>query len=486
MKQISKRLFGIFLVIIMVVSMAPNNVFKASATTATQSTITTGDIITYGSYPQTKVTDNALITALKAQTLQSDNTVTYGGAKYKWVYFSKYASYYGGTTTNLDYTYQDDNGYYINTAYWFKYEPLQWRVLSNTNGELFVMANKILDSRAYNQVNTNVTWETCTMRTWLNNDFYKTAFNSTEQARIETSTVMNANNLWYGTNGGNSTNDKLFLLSYSEVMNPEYGFDSIFSANDTARMAQSSDFAKSNGLYVDNETFINPLAQSIWWLRSPGKNPYYAGVGCIGGFVDIGDYYIILEPAVGIRPAFRINLSAISTSSITLSKTSASLLAGKTLQLSATILPTNATNKAVSWSTSNTSIATVSSTGLVTVKAVGKATITCTAKDGSGKKATCVTTVIPKTPTSVKAARASSTSVKVSWAAVTGATGYVVYRYNPATKTYANIKTVTAASYINTGLKKGVTYIYKVRSYKTVSGVNIYSGYSAAASAKTY
>jgi hypothetical protein len=278
MKQISKRLLGAFLAIIMVVSMVPNSI-KASATNAsTQSAITTGSIITYGSYPQTKVTSSSLISALNAQTLQAGNTVIYGGSKYKRIYFTQYTDYWGGTTTDPGNTYQDDNGYYINTAYWFKYEPLQWRVLSNTNGELFVMADKILDSRAYNQVDTNVTWETCTMRSWLNNDFYNTAFNSSEQARIETSTVVNANNPWYGTSGGNNTNDKLFLLSYGESMNPAYGFSSS-TGSDTAREAQGTDYSRSQGLYVYSGSSYDE--NSHWWLRSPGKDP--GGAGVVGG-----------------------------------------------------------------------------------------------------------------------------------------------------------------------------------------------------------
>ena len=82
---------------------------------------------------------------------------------------------------------------------------------------------------------------------------------------------------------------------------------------------------------------------------------------------------------------------------ITLNRISASIEKGKTLQLKATVTPDNATNKAVTWTSSNTKIATVSSTGKVTAKAAGTVTITCTAKDGSGKKATCKITVYNNT-----------------------------------------------------------------------------------------
>ena len=89
----------------------------------------------------------------------------------------------------------------------------------------------------------------------------------------------------------------------------------------------------------------------------------------------------------------KANVTNIKVTKVVLSKSAASLERGKSLQLVATVTPTNATNKAVVWKSSNTKVATVSSTGKVTAKAVGAATITCTAKDGSGKKATCKITV---------------------------------------------------------------------------------------------
>lgn len=79
---------------------------------------------------------------------------------------------------------------------------------------------------------------------------------------------------------------------------------------------------------------------------------------------------------------------------VTLNKTSTTLSIGGTEQLTATITPSNATNKTVTWSSNNTNIATVSSTGLITAKAAGNATITVTTQDGN-KTATCTVTVTP-------------------------------------------------------------------------------------------
>lgn len=83
---------------------------------------------------------------------------------------------------------------------------------------------------------------------------------------------------------------------------------------------------------------------------------------------------------------------------ITLNTTTASLSVGQILQLTPTISPSNATDKSVTWTSSNTTVATVSSAGLVTAKAAGNATITCKANDGSNKQATCTITVNEETP----------------------------------------------------------------------------------------
>ena len=83
----------------------------------------------------------------------------------------------------------------------------------------------------------------------------------------------------------------------------------------------------------------------------------------------------------------------IKVSKIALNKTGATLMKNETLDLKATVTPSNAANTAVTWKSSNTKVATVNSRGKVTAKSPGTATITCTAKDGSGKKATCKITV---------------------------------------------------------------------------------------------
>ncbi len=85
------------------------------------------------------------------------------------------------------------------------------------------------------------------------------------------------------------------------------------------------------------------------------------------------------------------------------------------------------------------------------------------------------------TPSSVKAAPVTYSSIKVTWSAVTGASGYVVYRATSSTGTYASVGTATSTSFTNTSIATGITYYYKVRAYRLVGSTKVYSSYSAAA-----
>lgn len=98
----------------------------------------------------------------------------------------------------------------------------------------------------------------------------------------------------------------------------------------------------------------------------------------------------------------KVESDKVSVNAISLNKTSASLEVGETLQLIANVTPNSATNKSVEWSSNSNSVATVSSSGLISARSAGTAIITCKAKDGSGKTATCYVTVKEKVvPTAI-------------------------------------------------------------------------------------
>lgn len=153
-------------------------------------------------------------------------------------------------------------------------EPIKWRVLSVNGDDAFLLADQNLDYQPYHIEGMNVTWETCSLRTWLNSTFYQNAFNSAEQAAIQTMTVINEDNPSFGTEGGNTTLDKVYLLSIAETGNAAYGFSSEFDENSKTRVA-------TNTAHVVAVMALDSIISSTgnaawWWLRSPSSNSNYA------------------------------------------------------------------------------------------------------------------------------------------------------------------------------------------------------------------
>jgi hypothetical protein len=95
-----------------------------------------------------------------------------------------------------------------------------------------------------------------------------------------------------------------------------------------------------------------------------------------------------------------------------------------------------------------------------------------------------LTTDIPATPTGVTAASSSYNSINISWKGVTGATLYGIYRASSNAGTYTLISTTTATKYNNVGLTTNSTYYYKIRSYRIIGLVKVFSGLSSVVSTK--
>ncbi|MBQ6162862.1 MAG: hypothetical protein IJK23_00160 [Clostridia bacterium] len=294
-----------------------------------------GDLIEFGGYPQSQVTDADTVAALDALDKtwvsygyysgtgsQYDGNmipgdwmryadVMYDGARYRAVTFDAYRPIFTGYSSDASKTYQDENGYAPGNTYYFKFESLQWRVLDPAAGR--VLCESIIDAQAYQNVvydNGSAYYQgigslvfasdyaTSSIRSWLNDDFYNTAFSEAEKALIAETVLDNkAYKPEYSQYDGASTTDKIFLLSYGELQNTAYGFNSDPRVRDAARSAQGTDYAKCQGIYV------NPLdSNSYWRLRSPGYDS--GGAAVVGN--DGGSYVGYVDGADGgVRPAFQ-------------------------------------------------------------------------------------------------------------------------------------------------------------------------------------
>lgn len=244
----------------------------------------------FGSYPQTEVAGDALTSAITGASYDLDGDAWVDGTKYRRIRKSdtNYHGYFG----DRDYRY-------------FKWERIKWRVLKNDGSTLFVIADRGLDCKDYNEEFAPVTWEDCTLRDWLNTSFYHTAFSGREQEAVVGRTMTNQNNPEYGTEGGNNTNDKVCLLSIEEAANPSYGLCEDSDMNSASRLLKASDYAHAMGA----GTGVDEYGGSCWWLRSPGSTGDSAAAVLGSGYIhEAGSSVNIISSSV--VPALHIDLSS--------------------------------------------------------------------------------------------------------------------------------------------------------------------------------
>ena len=233
------------------------------------------------------------------QLVDSGTAANIGGAQADNIYFGNY--FQSNSTTK---------------------EPVKWRVLSNSDGKLFLLSDQNLDVKPYNSSYTSITWEKSTIRSWLNgyaasennsgtnyssNNFIDAAFSSDEQVAIADTYVYNKTqsngtsnpNPSYSTSGGENTTDKIFLLSIEEANNSSY----FPNGNDSRKSTNTAYVASYSGMFGAGKT-------DYWWLRSPGfSNSDAANVRDGGGVPSNGGP--VDNTACAVRPAFNLNLNSV-------------------------------------------------------------------------------------------------------------------------------------------------------------------------------
>ncbi len=329
----------------------------------------TGDIIEYGSYPQSEVKDEATLNALNSlitdeswisygyyrsdtgerndgamhpSDCMSYADVNYNGEKYRAVKIDSQKPQYTFLNAYAN-SNQYKSGYIAPNTYWFRYESLKWRVLDPSTG--FVMCNGIIDCRPINsynlqdgldELNCPIIWgdpektygtndyEHSEIRAWLGDGFMNTAFSAQEQANIDTSIISNKH--YYVLSGlANSTNnysvynqpdteDKVFLLSWDEITDPELGFSVNTTVDAPDRMLTGSDYAKAQGLYTYKigDQVSNYDGNSLWWLRTPSSRRNGTSYVGVNGYTDSFSYDTNCGDAQnGICPAMRLGKAVI-------------------------------------------------------------------------------------------------------------------------------------------------------------------------------
>ncbi|MBQ8858614.1 MAG: hypothetical protein IJ012_02355, partial [Clostridia bacterium] len=172
-------------------------------------------------------------------------------------------------------------------------EAIEWLVLRIDNGNtrrLLLISRYVLAAMPYHNTHEDVTWETCNLRSWLNETFYYEAFTDAERALIANSTVTASKNPAFGTNSGNATEDYVFLLRVEQL--------NVYLTK-LSGAAALTESAAAQGAFADGN------GQAWWWLLTPGRTQTYATLVLgNGSFYAAGDS--VNAAKYGVRPVIWI------------------------------------------------------------------------------------------------------------------------------------------------------------------------------------
>ena len=173
-------------------------------------------------------------------------------------------------------------------------EELEWLVLDIKGDRALVISKFAIDCRQYNEKAVSVTWETCSLRQWLNKEFYEAVFNAAEKKRIPEVEVSAEKNPKYKTDPGKKTNDKLFLLSIKEV--------ELYFKTSGLKRCKVTPYAEAQGTYNGKYN-----KNCWWWLRSPGYFQNFAAYVNHEGAIEVYGCSVGSE-VNAVRPAMWVEL----------------------------------------------------------------------------------------------------------------------------------------------------------------------------------
>jgi len=185
--------------------------------------------------------------------------------------------------------------YYQSNAISPQKELIPWIVLAKEYGKFLLISQKILEYEPYHNIMVDITWKDCSLRDWLNNDFYNLAFSDFEKKVIADIELINFTTyaLWGKEKGAFNTKDRVFLLSIAELKKYFYSYSS--------RQASATEYAEAQGS-------INKDGNASWWLRSPGIYSYCAQYVSNDGNIYLDYCNSVSDISVGVRPAIWMKL----------------------------------------------------------------------------------------------------------------------------------------------------------------------------------
>ena len=466
----------------------------------------------FGRYPQTLVEDDALVDRLnglaKGKTFTSYRYYSGDGAQgsqkqwdymryldvvcegetYRGVVFSGYRPLFTYESPTTNRSYQDDAGYEPDTVYWFLYEPLEWRL---TDGDSLLLCDFAVDAQPFNNATyyskTGKTfngalchyfsdvamthpandWGSSSLRRWLNEDFYNTAFSEEEKALIVRTTLTNrgySDRFNYA-----DTEDYVFLLSYNEAAASDY----FLAESEQARSVLPTDYARIQGVGVYESS--SHEVQIPWRLRSAG---FHSDDTCFISTGGLAHYHLdAMGQMGGIRPALRLN-SVESLASVSLSVPRK--LTAKATNVGEVTLYCSVVNGATGYQfyqyaadgktrvkTYDSETAVLCITGLNPGETYVFRAAACRASGGKTEtsapsdKVQILCRYLVAKPLFPSASSAGTGEISLSWESVAGAHHYNIYRYLNTEKTGLCAES-TVPSVTVTGLLPGVEYYFYI------------------------
>ena len=178
-------------------------------------------------------------------------------------------------------------------SYYFKVEPIKWKVLEVQGDLAFLFSESILDHHNFDSLSND--YDKSSIRKWLNNEFFLKAFSEEEKRIIQTTNVDNSYtsvNDIYNPHVCSNTEDKIFLLSAKEITNQAYGYSTSING-DYARRKKNSDYAKANYAYEDKDN-----GYGCYWLRSACSSNKAARIFSYGNY----EHFYASSDCIGIAP----------------------------------------------------------------------------------------------------------------------------------------------------------------------------------------
>lgn len=194
-----------------------------------------------------------------------------------------------------------------------------WLVLDIQEDAALLITDQMIGQRPYHNKAGDVSWADCELRTYLNNEVYQ-SFNEEEQAAIMKVMNKNMDNPWYGTDGGEATQDNIFLLSIEDAVCHYFGDSSALLYHPGKN--QKYWFQRKDKNNIHRQALYDDYVW-WWWLRSPGRAGnravYIWGDGNIGIQGNATFHYgsdtvhpLTNDNSGGIRPALWMKLTEIS------------------------------------------------------------------------------------------------------------------------------------------------------------------------------